>query len=287
MNNAGESDTHGSKVWFITGTSTGFGRSIAEELIARGQRVVATARDPKSLDDLVARAPERVLALRLDVTQSAQIEDAVARARAHFGHVDVLVNNAGYSVLGAVEETSDAELRATLEPMFFGAVALTRAFLPAMRERKSGTIVQITSVGGLTTAPGFGAYCAAKHALEALSECMAAEVAEYGVRVLIVEPGAFRTRLFGGAFRDLPAMDAYASTVGALRKWRAETDGLQGGDPAKAATAIVDAVIAGAPTLRLPLGADAVQNIRDKLAKVRADVDANEAIANATAFDAR
>ncbi|MDB4956931.1 MAG: Dehydrogenase [Myxococcales bacterium] len=272
------------KVWFVTGASSGFGRCIVEEGIARGERVVATARDPRTLEDLVARAPDRVHAVRLDVTKPAEIQSAVASALQRFGTVDVLVNNAGFSVVGAIEETSDEDLRATFEPMFFGAVAMTRALLPHMRERRSGTIVQITSVGGLITAPGFGAYCAAKHALEALSEAMAAELAPFGVRVLIVEPGAFRTRLFGSAFRTMPAMDAYASTVGPTRAYAAHSDGTQAGDPAKAAKAIADAVTAGAPSLLLPLGADAVKSIREKLAQVAADVDRTERVAVATSF---
>ena len=272
------------KVWFITGTSSGFGRCIAEEVIARGDRLVATARDPSALTDLVARAPERVHPLRLDVTKPAEIRSAVAAALEQYGTVDVLVNNAGFSVVGAVEETSDEDLRATLEPMFFGAVATTRALLPHMRERRSGTIVQITSVGGLTTAPGFGAYCAAKHALEALSETLAAELAPFGVRVLIVEPGAFRTGLFGPAFRTMPAMDAYATTVGPTRAFAASSDGSQPGDPTRAARAIVNAVVAEASTLRLPLGVDAVKSIRQKLAQVAADLDRTESIAVATSF---
>jgi NAD(P)-dependent dehydrogenase (short-subunit alcohol dehydrogenase family) len=273
-----------SNVWFITGTSSGFGRAIAEDVIVRGGRVVATARDPRSLDELVARAPDRVLAVRLDVTRPAEIQPAIAAAMQRFGAVDVLVNNAGFSIVGAVEETSDEALRATFEPMFFGAVALTRALIPHMRERGRGSIVQITSVGGFTTAPGFGPYCAAKHALEALSESLAAELTPFGVRVLIVEPGAFRTRLFGGAFRTMPELPVYESTVGRTRAYAAQSDGSQPGDPAKAARAIVDAVAAGAPTLRLPLGADAVQAIREKLAKVSADVDRNETASRATSF---
>jgi len=272
------------KVWFVTGTSSGFGRCIALEALARGERVVATARNPSTLDELVARSPDRVHSVRLDVTNGAEIQSAVASAFEHFGTVDVLVNNAGVSVIGAVEETNEEELRKTFEPMFFGAVALTRALLPHMRARRSGTIVQITSVGGLTTAPGFGPYCAAKHALEALSESLAAELAPFGVRVLIVEPGAFRTSLFGSAFRTMPEMDAYASTVGALRAWAASSDGSQAGDPAKAAKAIADAVAAGAPSLRPPLGADAVKSIREKLAQVTADVDRTEGVASATSF---
>lgn len=272
------------KVWFITGASSGFGRCLAEELVERGERVVATARSPRTLDALVSRAPDRVLALRLDVTQPAEIEQATAAALTHFGAVDVLVNNAGYSIIGAVEETPADALRLAMETLFFGPVAATRALLPHMRERGSGTIVQITSVGGVVTSPGFGPYCAAKHALEALSESLAAEVAPLGLRVLIVEPGEFRTQLFGSAFRTMPELPAYAPTVGAVRSWAAERAGKQAGDPVKAARAIVDAVAAGAAGLRLPLGADAVQNIRAKLAQVAGDVDRTEAVAVATAF---
>jgi NAD(P)-dependent dehydrogenase (short-subunit alcohol dehydrogenase family) len=225
-----------------------------------------------------------VHAVRLDVTQPAEIERAVGSAIERFGAIDVLVNNAGHGVVGAVEETSDAELRAVLEPMFFGAVAMTRAVLPHMRERRTGTIVQITSMGGLVTFPGFGPYCAAKHALEAISESLAAEVAGFGIRVLIVEPGAFRTSLFGAAFRTMPEIAAYAPTVGPTRAYAASTDRADPGDPAKAARAIYDAVAAGAPSLRLPLGADAVASIRTKLAQVAADVDRTEPVAVATSF---
>ncbi len=272
------------KVWLITGTSSGFGRSLAEEALRRGDRVAATARDPKSLDDLVALAPGRVQALRLDMTQAEQIQPAIDEALRRFGRIDVVVNNAGFSIVGAVEETGEADLRATLETMFFGPAALTRAVLPQLRKQGSGTIVQVTSVGGLITAPGFGPYCAAKHALEALSESLAAEVAPFGIRVLIVEPGAFRTRLFGPAFRTMPAMDIYSGTVGPTRAYAASSGGVQPGDPAKAARAIADAVYSGAPNLRLPLGADAVKGIRDKLARVAADVDGTEKVASGTAF---
>jgi NAD(P)-dependent dehydrogenase (short-subunit alcohol dehydrogenase family) len=279
------SDTNGSRVWFITGASSGFGRALAEEAVARGERVVATARQVASLRALVDRAPGQVLALRLDVTRADEIGAALAAAEARFGRVDVLVNNAGYSIVGAVEETGDEELRTVMDTMFFGPVALTRAVLPAMRARRAGTIVQITSVAGLSTAPGFGPYCAAKHALEGLSESLAAEVAPLGIRVLVVEPGAFRTSLFGDAFRTMPPLDAYAPSVGPTREFVTRSAGAQPGDPVKAARAIVDAVAAGAPTLRLPLGADAVAAIRQKLAAVAADVDATEAVAAHTALD--
>lgn len=283
-----ESTPGAPRVWFITGASSGFGRAIAQEALRRGDAVVATARRPAALADLAATAPDRVLVAELDVTRADQTSAAVAAAIQRFGRIDALVNNAGFSIIGAVEETSEAELRATLELMFFGAVATTRAVLPHLRARRSGTIVQITSVGGLTTAPGFGAYCAAKHALEGLSECLALEVEPLGIRVLIVEPGAFRTSLFGAAFRRMPALDVYASTVGALRSWVDSADGAQPGDPAKAARAVVDAVreAAGADLpLRLPLGGDAVDQMRLKLASVARDVDRSEAVARATAFD--
>ena len=270
------------KVWFVTGASSGFGREIVEAALERGDHVVASAQNVDALADLAKR--DGVLVVRLDITKPAEIDVAVREATARFGRIDVLVNNAGFSILGAIEETSEAALRETMETMFFGAVALTRAVMPGMRSRRSGTIVQITSVGGITTAPGFGAYCAAKHALEGLSECMKKELAPHGVHVLIVEPGAFRTSLFGSRFRHLPEMDAYAATVGEVRTWVKATDGSQPGDPKKAALAILDAVCSPSMPLRLPLGADAVSGIREKLAFIAADVDRSEKIAIATAL---
>lgn len=261
------------KTWFITGASSGFGWALAEEALRRGDRVVATARDPKTLAGLGATA------LQLDVTKP----DDIARAVAAAGPIDVLVNNAGYSIIGALEETSDAEVRAAFEPMFFGPVALMRAVIPQLRERRAGTIVNITSVGGITTAPGFGTYCAVKHALEAMSESLAAELAPFGVNVLVVEPGAFRTKLFGGAFKAMPAQPAYETTVAPVRAWVESQAGKQPGDPVLAAKAIVDAV-ANPEGLRLPLGGDAVDNIRGKLAQIAADVDRTEAAARATGY---
>ncbi|MDY7233197.1 SDR family NAD(P)-dependent oxidoreductase [Hyalangium rubrum] len=278
-----------SKVWFVTGSSSGFGRAVVEEALRRGDQVVATARRPEALAELAATSPDRLHLAELDVTRPEQVRAAVASAISRFGRIDVLVNNAGFSILGAVEETGDDALRATMDLMFFAAVATTREVLPHMRARSSGTIVQITSVAGLTTAPGFGAYCAAKHALEGLSECLALEVKPLGIRVLVVEPGTFRTALFGTAFRRMPAMDAYGTTVGQLRSWVTQMNGEQAGDPAKAARAIVEVVAQpdNELPLRLPLGGDAVDLIRAKLAFIAADVDRTEAIARATAFDAK
>lgn len=272
------------KVWLITGASSGFGRALAEEVLARGERVIGAGRHVVALADLVARAPDRVAGIRLDVSRTEEIKPAVQAAIARFGQIDVLVNNAGFSIIGAVQETSERDLRETLELMFFGPAALTREILPHMRERKSGAVVQITSVGGVITAPGFGAYCAAKHALEGLSESLAAEVAPFGIRVLIVEPGGFRTQLFASAFRRMPEMREYEVTVGPIRAFIADPAQSQPGDPAKAARAIVNAVRAEKAGLRLPLGGDAVDSIRSKLKAITADVDRTEAIARATAL---
>ncbi|AFE11161.1 short-chain dehydrogenase/reductase [Corallococcus coralloides DSM 2259] len=272
------------KVWFVTGSSSGFGRNIVEEVIARGERVVATARDPRTLEELVARTPDRVLALRLDVTKPEQVQESVMAALKHFGAIDVLVNNAGYTLSGAVEETSDAELRAVFEPLFFGAVAMTRAVLPHMRERRTGILVQVSSLTGLVGYPGAGAYSAAKHALEGISEALAKEVAPFGLKVLLVEPGMFRTNLLGPSYRPMPELPAYAESMGPMRAWVAQSAGTQPGDPVKAAKAIVDAVNAGSPTLRLFLGADAPVAIREKLAQVSDDVNRTEQLALSMGF---
>ncbi|NVJ17584.1 SDR family NAD(P)-dependent oxidoreductase [Myxococcus sp. AM010] len=287
MNIHASSLSDSTKVWFITGASSGFGRALVREAIARGDAVVATARKPESLADLVVLAPDRVFALGLDVTHPTEPQVAVAAALARFGRIDVLVNNAGFSIIGAVEETSEEALRDTLELMFFGAVRLTREVVPHMRERGTGTLVQITSMAGLSTSPGFGAYCAAKHALEGHSECLAHELRPHGVRVLIVEPGVFRTSLFGDAFRRMPEHPAYAQTSGVVRAWVTQTAGQQMGDPHKGARAIVNEVTRPASPdapLRLPLGGDAVDGIRQKLALIAADVDRTERSARATAF---
>ncbi|NTX01756.1 SDR family NAD(P)-dependent oxidoreductase [Myxococcus sp. CA040A] len=278
-----------SKVWFVTGASSGLGRALVEEVLRRGDRVVATARRPQVLAELAGSVEGRLHLIELDVTRPARVREAVAEALLRFGRIDVLVNNAGFSILGAVEETDDEALRATMELMFFAAITTSREVLPHMRARGSGTIVQVSSVAGISTAPGFGAYCAAKHALEGLSESLAQEVRPHGIRVLVVEPGSFRTSLFGSAFRHLPAMGAYGATVGKMRAWVTQMDGKQAGDPAKAAAALADVVARPSDELpfRLPLGGDAVEQIRAKLAFIATDVDRTEDIARATAFDVK
>jgi NAD(P)-dependent dehydrogenase (short-subunit alcohol dehydrogenase family) len=272
-----------SRTWLITGTSSGFGREIARAALERGDRVVATARRPETLDDLVAAAPDRVHAVALDVTRADQIDAAVAAATERFGGVDVLVNNAGHGSVGAVEEIDMADLRGLMDTMFFGAIALTKAVLPQMRERRSGAIVQISSMGGQLSPPGFGAYCSAKFALEAMSEALATEVEPYGIRVLIVEPGSFRTQFGGGRMHFSPDSGLYAETAGQNRAYIAGVDGTQPGDPRKAAAAIASALDAPDAPLRLALGDDAVDAIRAKCDRLGADLDAWEHVSRAMA----
>ena len=269
-------------VWLITGCSAGFGRALVDAALARGDRVVATARRTETIAEL---AGNRVLVVALDVTRQDQIDAAVRAALERFGRIDVLVNNAGYSTVGAVEEIDMNDLRALMETTFFGAVTLTKAVLPHMRERGSGAIVQMSSQGGQMSFAGGGAYSAAKFALEGLSEALADEVGPHGIRTLIVEPGAFRTELMSGRFHRSREIDAYANTVGQARAYLDRAHGTQPGDPRRAATAIIAALDASDPPLRLALGADAVDAIRAKHERLRADLDEWESVSRATAFD--
>jgi NAD(P)-dependent dehydrogenase (short-subunit alcohol dehydrogenase family) len=274
-----------SRVWLITGSSAGFGREIAEAALRAGDRVVATARRPETLADLVAEAPDRALAVQLDVTRADQIGAAVGSALERFGQIDVLVNNAGNGSVGAVEEFEMADLRDLMDTMFFAAVELTKAVLPHMRERATGTIVQISSMGGQVAPPGFGAYCAAKWALEGISTSLADEVGALGVRVLIVEPGAFRTEFGGARMHRSEPIDAYAETVGPNRAYIDESDGTQPGDPRKAAAAILAVLDSDDPPLHLALGDDAVDAIREEHARRAANLDAWERVSRNTAVD--
>jgi NAD(P)-dependent dehydrogenase (short-subunit alcohol dehydrogenase family) len=272
------------RVWLITGASSGFGRAIAQAALAREDSVAAGARGTESFGGL----PDGVHPLALDVTAADQREAAVAATLERFGRIDVLVNNAGRTQVGAVEETTDEELRALFELHFFGPAALTRLVLPHMRRQGGGAIVQMSSVGGQTTAPGFGAYCATKFALEGLTETLRDEVSGFGIRALIVEPGAFRTGLFrSGAAYESEAMPEYADTVGPTRAYVRGNDGLQPGDPAKAAQAILAALDADEPPLRLVLGADAIETIGRRLESVSGELAAWREVGEATAVDER
>jgi NAD(P)-dependent dehydrogenase (short-subunit alcohol dehydrogenase family) len=272
------------RVWLITGASSGFGRAITEAAVAADDIVIATARNAKVLSGIAAAHPGQVEALALDVTDMAAIEATVRDVIARHGRIDVLVNNAGRSHVGAAEETSDAELRSLFDVHVFGPAALMRAVLPHMRERRSGVVVQMSSMGGQMSFAGFSAYSGTKFALEGMSEALADEVRPLGIKVLIVEPGAFRTGLFG-ATTDSGQIADYSATVGPTRRMIRDSDGQQPGDPAKAAAAIIAAIEAPETPLRLPLGDDAVDAISGHLDTVRAELTAWEKIARDTRLD--
>jgi NAD(P)-dependent dehydrogenase (short-subunit alcohol dehydrogenase family) len=275
------------RVWLITGCSSGFGREIALAALSRGDAVVTTARRPEALKDLLEGVPEgRAHPFALDVTNPGQIRGVVEEATDRLGRIDVLVNNAGYGSVGAVEEFTMEELREQFETLFFGAVELTKAVLPGMRERGSGAIVQMSSVGGQLAFPGAGSYHAAKFALEGLSEALAGEVKPFGIKVLIVEPGGFRTGIGGSRLHRSQEIGAYQDSVGPAREQVDNMDQTQPGDPEKAARAILAALDAEEPPLRLVLGADAVEAIRNKLDSTRAELDHWEAVSRDTALEA-
>jgi NAD(P)-dependent dehydrogenase (short-subunit alcohol dehydrogenase family) len=265
-------------VWFITGCSTGFGRELARLVLDRGWRAVVTARNPSQVADLIQGHEGEAIALPLDVTDAAQVAAAAKAAQDHFGQVDVLVNNAGYGYLAAIEEGEDAEVRAMFEANFFGLVAMTRAVLPGMRARRSGHVVNISSIGGLASFPATGYYHATKYAVEGLSESLAQEVAPLGIKVLVVEPGPFRTNWAGPSIKQSATrIEDYAATAGARRSQTAERSGRQPGDPVRAAEAIIAAVQADHPPLRLVLGRPALDIARGKLVALKQDFDAWEA----------
>lgn len=270
--------------WFITGASSGFGMAFARHALARGYNVVATARTPARLASLRTLAPERVLTLKLDVTARGEAAAAVAAAVERFGRIDVLFNNAGFGIVGALEETSEAEFRAQLETNFFGAVETTRAVLPVMRAQRAGAIVNVSSLGGQLSVAGFGAYSASKFALEGVSEALAQEVAPFGIKVLIVEPGAFRTSFAADALRHMPVIDAYAQIVGGTRAFAHGMNGTQEGDPLRAAEAIEQALAAPRTPLRLQLGADAVNSVRAHAEQLLAELAAWEPVGTDVGF---
>ncbi|MBD2900631.1 3-phenylpropionate-dihydrodiol/cinnamic acid-dihydrodiol dehydrogenase [Actinomadura sp. RB99] len=280
-----ENGTASGRVWLITGATSGFGRAIAEAALAAGDTVVAAARRPQALDDLADRYPGRVNAVALDVTDHGRIADVVADVLLWHGRIDVLVNNAGRGLVGAVEETTDRELRDLMDLHFFGPAALTRAVLPHMRAQGSGAIVQLTSQGGRLSFPGVGGYSATKFALEGLTEALAGEVAPFGIKVMIVEPGAFRTSFAGGGLLMADEMPEYADTVGRVRKGLPDSDGKQPGDPAKAAAAILTALDAEDTPLRLPLGSDAADAVAASLDGLRKEFTAWEPLIRSTDFD--
>jgi NAD(P)-dependent dehydrogenase (short-subunit alcohol dehydrogenase family) len=253
-----------SKVWFITGTSKGFGRVWAEAALARGDRVAATARNVKTLAPLVERYGDRVAPLTLDVTDKAAVAKSVTAAHARFGRLDVVVNNAGYGLFGTVEEVSEAEARAQLETNVFGALWVTQAALPIMRDQRSGHIIQVSSIGGVNAFPTIGLYHASKWALEGFSQSLAAEVAGFGIKVTIVEPGGFATDWGGPSAVRATQMPAYDEARAAIGKFRSSN---VPGDPEATGPAILKVVDAQDPPLRIFFGSGGLPMTRAEYAR--------------------
>lgn len=264
-------------VWFITGCSTGLGRDLARLVLARGWRAVVTARDPSKIEDLKLGHEERTLALKLDVTDGDQIDAAVRQAESKFGGIDVLVNNAGYGYSAAIEEGEEDEIRAMFDTNVFGLAKMIRTVLPGMRRARRGHIVNISSVGGLVGNPGTGYYAATKFAVEGLSDALSKEVAPLGIKVLVVEPGPFRTDWAGRSLlRTRNTIADYDQTAGARWQGIAKSSGTQPGDPVRAAEAIIKVVQAETPPLRLVLGKPGLKAARAKLDSMKQDFDAWE-----------
>ena len=272
-------------VWFITGCSTGFGRELAQLVLARGWRAVVTARQPNQVLNMVEGHEENALALQLDVTDPNQITEAVRKTEEKFGRIDVLVNNAGYGYLAAVEEGEDDQVRAMFETNFFGLIAMTKAVLPGMRARRSGNIVNISSIGGLVSFGATGYYHATKYAVEGVSESLAIELAPLGIKVLIVEPGPFRTDWAGRSLRESNnVIDDYDTTAGERRRQSRKNSGNQVGDPVRGGNAIIEAVTSENPPLRLVLGKPALGLAYKKLEAVKKDLDSWRATTLAADF---
>lgn len=272
-------------VWLITGCSTGFGRDLARLVLDRGFRAVVTARDAARIQDLAAPHPGRALAAALDVTDPTQVAAVVRQAEETFGAIDVLVNNAGYGYLSAVEEGEDDEVRAMFETNVFGLFDITRAVLPGMRARRRGHIVNISSVGGLVGNPGSGYYAATKFAVEGFSEALAKEITPLGIRVTLIEPGPFRTDWAGRSLKQTKAwIEDYAATSGQRRRDISGYSGNQPGDPVRAAEAILHVVEAERPPLHLVLGRPGLEMVRRKLDELSADLKAWETVTLAADF---
>lgn len=280
-------DTSSSPVWFITGCSSGFGRALVERVLARGWRVVATARDAAAITGLAGGTEDSVLTLPLDITRHDQVEAAVQAAIARFGRIDVLVNNAGYGYQSSVEEGVDAEIRAQFEANVFGLFALTRGVLPHMRQARSGHILNISSVAGFVGFPGSGYYAATKHAVEGWSDALASEVEPLGLKVTCVEPGPFRTDWAGRSLKQTQSRLAdYAETAGARLRNTAEKSGTQAGDPIRASDAMIALTLESKPPRHLVLGAWGVDAVEAKLRATLAEIEAWRATSLATDFPA-
>jgi NAD(P)-dependent dehydrogenase (short-subunit alcohol dehydrogenase family) len=275
-----------SKVYFITGTSSGFGRALAEAALERGEGVVLAARKLADVEELTVQYKNNALAVKLDVTNESERKNAVQSALERFGRVDVLANIAGAGSLGALEEFSSEQIRKQFEVNFFGVLELTREILPIMRQQKSGHILNLTSIGGLASVGGFAPYCATKFAVEGFSEALSDEVKPLGIKVTIVEPGAFRTE-FAGASNVRPAktIDDYKPVIEPIQAYLYGNDGKQPGDPQKAALAMIEVVESATPPLRLMLGADAHQLWEKKRVEMEQEFSEWRKVGEDTAFD--
>ncbi|MGL4632229.1 MAG: oxidoreductase [Leadbetterella sp.] len=273
------------KIWFITGISSGLGKALAEKVLENGDFVVGTFRNQSQVDAFNDLHKGKALGLTLDITKLQDIENAFQLVSEKLGRVDVLVNNAGYGLAGAIEETSMSEAREIFEANFFGALYLTQTFLPLLRKQRSGHILQISSHGGFKAFPGFGIYNASKFALEGFSEALAMEVAPLGIKLTIVEPGPFRTQFAGDSFSQaLKNIEDYDSTAGVFRERIKLVDGKQEGDPIKAAQAIYDITKQDTPPLRLPLGKVALVSLTSKLESVQKDLDGYREVAESVVY---
>ncbi|WP_419800580.1 oxidoreductase [Mucilaginibacter sp.] len=272
-------------VWFITGCSTGFGRELAKLILKRGWNAVITARNPDQVKDIASGFDETALVLSLDVTDNKQVAEAVEKTQNTFGKIDVLVNNAGYGYFSSIEEGEDDKIRAQFETNFFGLVNVIQAVLPIMREQKSGHIINFSSIGGLRSFASTGFYHATKFALEGLSESLALEVAPLGIKVLLVEPGPFRTDWAGRSTSKTPVkIDDYQETVGKRMEVSQKASGKQQGDPVRGCEAIIEAVEAKDHHLRLLLGEPAYKMALEKLEVLKTDFEANKALTLSSDF---
>jgi NAD(P)-dependent dehydrogenase (short-subunit alcohol dehydrogenase family) len=262
------------KTWFITGASRGFGLLVTEEALKRGDQVVATARKAETIADRLPKH-DRLLTVALDVTDEAGIATAVTAATDKFGRIDVLLNNAGHGIVGAVEEIGDADARRVFDVNVFGLLAVTRAVLPTMRAQRDGRLIHLSSVAGQTAAPGWGVYAATKHAVEALNESLRTELGALGIYSTAIEPGTFRTDfLDSSSLLTAPTIIEDYETAANTRKWSVATNHTQVGDPAKAATVIVDVAHLDAPPARLALGSDCFARFEKKFDQLSSDLQA-------------
>jgi NAD(P)-dependent dehydrogenase (short-subunit alcohol dehydrogenase family) len=275
------------KTWFITGCDSGMGRVIAETALAHGETVVATGIEPANFSALAEEYPERAFCLKLDVTKAENIASVVAEAERLTGGIEVLMNNAGYGLLGPAEDTTPAQYRPLFEVNFFGTAEVTRAFLPFMRARRRGCIICTSSSGGYAASPGFSFYAASKFAIEGFCDALSQEVASLGIKVIVLEPGSMRTNFAGASMHKLPSMhDDYKDTAVALTLDRmAARDGAQPGDPRKLAAILVNMAREPAPPFRLVLGDDAIDRLRGKVKAQAEEFERWAHLATSVSFD--